>query len=412
MKNNYTSVLFLTALSLLTIGGSFRCPGQDKEVIYLVDESVIRGKIVELTAKRVKYQEDASPLKTVEGREVSMIFNKAGEFLLFPPVSDEAVKSFLKTKTVLGNDLIVTLDKQLIVCSIISVSETEVMFEKADEGEFALGKEVLAAIIFKSGKHELFVSPSQAAELLGAVKTQIDVAILKSSRGLSTKSVATASSQPVLIQEDTRKTRNAREKIVSPKTDKTVLPESGPAKETASGSSEGTGLSIEGKEYELLRKKAMQKITSLNNLLKIIIDTRSSPEKVRASIDQACLLFVDEDVRVEVASVGNDTKDKYKIRDYLARLSLKGIEYKKVEADYINLNYVFGLTKGASGNYEGAIEFYQTLKGLKAGKPVYGTLTKRQGTLVQKSVDGTAETPDPSSWDVFFSDIGVFETRK
>ncbi len=389
MRNNYFCLLSLFYFGLSSY---LSCLGQDKQIIYLVDESVLQGKIVELTARRLKYQTAPDQTKTIEAREVMMVFNKEGNFLLFPPISDEAARSFLNSRNALKNDLIINLDKQVIVSNIISITETEVLFEKPEEeGEFALGKEVLAVILFKNGKHQLYVSPSQSAEILGAVKNRIDL----------------YKEKPTAQIETADKDKLSNKKPTSNQPDDIQLTEP-TTKPTTTKPTDGP-LAADSKEYELLRKKSTQKIAELNNLLKTIIDNRVSPEKVRESIDRACALFVDDEARIEVTS--SDTRDKYKIRDYLARLSLRGVEYKKVEVDYTNLNYAMDLKKSEDGSYKGTLAFSQNVKGLKNGKPAYGTLSKHEPASIQKPPKSYSSDA-AMGWDVFFSDIGVFETRK
>jgi hypothetical protein len=157
--------------------------------------------------------------------------------------------------------------------------------------------------------------------------------------------------------------------------------------------------------------KALQKTNQFATYIQAISSGNSSRETAAKSIDLACSLFLNEDARVEVSSLSSTVKNKYKIRDYLNRLQLKGGQYDKISIEYADVNYASKFKKGTDGNYYGVVTFVQKFKGFLDGKMIYGDVTKRNMTVVLHQYEKAVEGGTEANWDVFLADIGVVETK-
>src|SRR5687767_82111 len=83
MKKTTTAFFPLMCLLGLATGhAQTPVPGQD--VIYMVDETAMKGVITEITGKKVKYTSESGQARTTDAEEVLMIFNDAGRFVLAP----------------------------------------------------------------------------------------------------------------------------------------------------------------------------------------------------------------------------------------------------------------------------------------------------------------------------------------
>lgn len=427
---------------------------QDTDVIYLVDETLVKGNLVEISTKKIKYTNDSKQVRSYDAEEVIMLVNRAGNYIVFPlQAAGTMPDEFMKATSKPPIDYLITLEKKVIPAYIMAMSENEVMYEDAGQpkGERSIGKEMIAAIIYTSGKHELLVSPSQASEILAGVQSQIKTfnsqSFVRKTADTQPKAdtvntanveTATPTTQTTTPKAEPASSTEAAPPVVNPANpiaqDKPVNAAQASAsnkKETANSAAveaknevksepakaetkpaEKVNIEISEEEFKRLRGVALRKVTDLTEYIKIISDVNTDREKAKTTIDMACALFADEDARIEVSNIKTGAKNKYKIRDYLTRLSYKTSKYDKIDIDYANINYAKEFKQREDGNYYGEIEFMQTFKGFSNNKVIYGDITKRKAIVIQKLYDKYKDGTSQKLWDVFLSDIGVVETQK
>ena len=165
-------------------------------------------------------------------------------------------------------------------------------------------------------------------------------------------------------------------------------------------------------EFEGFRKKALAKVEEFGQYIATIVDPKSPTERTNATIDLAVTLFLNEEVRVEVSNVNTGVRNKYKIREYLRRLKIKGADYQSVEVAYADISYATDFVRGPDGNYYGVVSFVQTFKGFVDNKIVYGDITQKNVTVILKLYEKAVEGQKKKLWDVFLADVGIEETRK
>jgi|GEM_PF-79596 len=440
MKITNTSFCsFAFILGLATGQAQTPAPGQD--VIYMVDEMAMKCVITEITGKKVKYTNESGQVRTTDVEEVLMVFNEAGSFVLAPlaKVPDAVAGEFIKAPVKATADLIVTLDANVIPAFFTSVDANEVRYHDAQgpDAEKSMGKDQIAVLISRGGGHELLVSPSQSAEILAKAKRKIDAVMQQPFSLKPAVSGGPAASVGDTVTEDTV-TATALSApapsdpagVAAP-----VEPAEGSAgnRETpASAAGTAPAESVAGtaptepappppadakaeiskEEFEGLKIKALQKVNDFTDYLKIITDLNSDRDKIKTATDLAVALFADDNARIEVSNVNTGLKNKYKVKEYLNRLSYRTNQYDKINVEYANINYAKDFVQRPDGKYYGEIEFVQTFRGYVNGKAVYGDVTRRKAVVIQQQYDKAEEGGSRKLWDVFLSDIGVIETKK
>ncbi|MDJ1472175.1 hypothetical protein QNI19_28745 [Cytophagaceae bacterium DM2B3-1] len=389
----------------------FLLPAYAQDVIYQSDESALKCKLIEVSDKRVKYkslQNLKGPDRVLEPDEILMVFSESGNYIVFPVDASYAAGAMpsVATATPRNFDIIITKDQQVIKSSIGDNNSESLQFKNLLTGQTqTLEKSKLVVILYKDGKHELLITPNDAAPVLKSVKKQVDGLFTEKSVPVEKERVATNTSSVNQTVVSTKNNTNEKATGGGPTVASGNTAQSGntPAKDTY-------GLSPE--QFEEFKNKALVKTDEFTVNLQIITDVNTSREKANKTIDLTTGLFVNEDARVEVSNINTGVKNKYKIRGYLDRLLTRSSQYSKVELEFADISYASEFRKGQDGNYYAVISFVQTFKGFKDDVMVYGDVTERNATVILKLYDKDEEGVTKKVWDVFLADVGVVETRK
>jgi hypothetical protein len=374
----------------LTIAFIIANAARAQDIIYMADGSKQPGKVVEISAEKIKFKNMANPtgpLYTRSLANVQIAFNAAGSYLIFmpdnPPQDAEKAAFIAETPKSRPFDIVVDNNGNILTARI--VDDTDGITANSNGQDIKMDKASLVAVIRKNGIHELFIPADQAMPFLALVKPKIEAALKQPTQTAAPKQKA-ASGLTVMAP--------AKTTISAP----------------ATGDDDGSvSVPLDMKQFS---KKAIDKTKEFTGYLQNISSVNESRETATKSINLACGLFLNEEAQVEVSNVRMTVKNKYKIRSYLNRLLLRSGQYDKIEIEYADINYASKFKKGADGNYYGVVTFVQKFQGFIDGNMVYGDVTKRNVTIVlkhyEKNVDGEAS----AGWDVFLADIGVMETKK
>ncbi len=358
-----------------------------QDVIYPSTGDPVLCKIVSIEGNKIKYSipKNPGPAYIMDASDALMAFNGNGNVVTFPTNNDADGARFMSAPANKKKDILVTVDNEVIECQSLSVGKKDVKFKK-EEGKKAkeekLDRENVAVILYKNGKHEFGVNPMQAVVPLKMAKIKIDQMTGVSATTLTTN---VATEKPV---------EKGTEMGNTPEPDDVIAFPGGPA------------------EFEQFRQKAIGKVEEFGGYIAAIVNPKTPSDQANKNIELAFTLFVNEDVRVEVSNVNTGSKNKYKIKDYLRRLKLKGADYQEVDVSYADIGYATDFTKGPDGNYYGVVSFVQTFKGLIDGKVAYGDVTQRNVTVILKLMEKQMEGQGKKIWDVFLADVGIIETRK
>lgn len=375
--------------------------GWSQDVIYLADGSKLPAKISELSADKVKFKNPANlsgPLYTRSVANVHLIFNAAGNYLVYlpdtPPSDKDKAEFAAETTKARSNDILIDNGGNILAAGIID--ESGEVTARSNGKEIKVDKKSLVAIIRKNGTHELFVPADQAMPFLALVKTRI-------------KPLLEQQSNVAAVRENTQQSSMVSNATT---TNKPVASHTVPASSEvnhSAGSEETVDAPL---DMKLFSRKAVAKTKEFTGYLQNISSVNENRDVASKSVNLACGLFVDEEATVEVSNTKTKLKNKYRIRTYLNRLLLRSGQYDKIQIEYANINYASKFKKGADGNYYGVVTFVQKFQGFIDGNMVYGDVTKRNVTIVLKQYEKNVGGEALAGWDVFLADVGVMETRK
>ncbi|MES2731454.1 MAG: hypothetical protein V4714_06885 [Bacteroidota bacterium] len=357
-----------------------------QDAIYQIDERKINCKIKDITAKSVKYSNPANPGPTysLDKSMLLMAFNESGNYIVFSgtdAASTSNPASFLNSNAKRDFDILITIDNEVIASQIDRVGDSDISYKKYDKAAASasstpvtVSKANVLIILHRDGRHELLISPTDAATVLRTLKPKVNELLSNGSEPASqTSTLATTAVQV--------EANNA------------------------------TTAGVANFDIEEYRNKALQKIDEFGEYVNNVSNKTTPFEEANKAIELACELFLNKGVKayVEVSNVFTKKKDKRLVRNYLEKLKLT--KYDKVEVILANIEFVSDLKKGTDGNYYGVVTFEQKFTGYVDGKPIYSDLVKKHVTVVLKGYTTYDEGQAKEMWDVFLADIEVVETR-
>ena len=371
-------------LSLVYFAVQFGCFQQctSQDIIYSESEKT-PGKITEIGPGLIKYSDPENPalINTVSTEKVAFIFNSSGHYYVVDNknLAKPAARFLQSNNSFPGSDMILTSYGTKLDCDIEKEEDGRILYIQNDTVS-TIQITSVALVVFKNGNHKIYADDfNQLQTILRINETkQFDGNIENPTTGVVIKSTVDSN-------------------VAKPTSDN---------REIIKNMDSGGELDIDYDEYE---KRSMQKTSDLSSYLKILCDKSTDYDRAEKAINQACMLFINEDALVSVSSKNTKTIARYKIRNYLTKLKL--IRYDRVDIEWTKIQYISKLRKGPDGNYYGVISFEQTFKGYIDNKMVYGDVTRKNIEIIlieyKKSVEGKTR----SSWDVLLSDIGIIETK-
>ena len=391
---------------------------QNNDYVYLIDETLLKVDVAGLTSKTIKFNDASNRIKSSSVSKLLMAFNQVGDYIVFSSGGhNDRVIDFTEDAQPHTIDLLITMNSVILPVNIITTTDNEIIYVNADDakGEQAISIDLLAAAIYKDGRHQLYVSPSQGAEILSAVQSDFEslknkpfektslLEILPKAKLSSDKNIAAGQSDapdsvfvPVVTD---------RAQIKEHDTKRNAAPPDNSAYFLINGQRRSVNL-------DECQEKALAKSESLKKYISIIVNSQTSWVEANEAIDRACELFISENVTVEAAAAEVGVESIQPIRAYLNQLKqLKSGKYSQVEVTWMNVRYVNGSTKGADGVYSYAITFKQTVKKLIDDKVARITLTEKKIKLVLAERPKIQNSLTAGELDLMLSDISVVETR-
>lgn len=178
------------------------------------------------------------------------------------------------------------------------------------------------------------------------------------------------------------------------------------------------GLSFSGFAQDELspeRKQAvdslsLEKVRDLSKYISIIGSKETPWSEANRVINRAEELFMTGS-EIGVSSLLKPDINYYNVREYFERLMC--LNYKKVEIEWYNIEYMSDLQKQPDGTYVGVITIFQKFKGFDAeGRLVYQDTTKKDITVYVKRKETQIGGRLIGFWDVLLGDMRVKETSK
>jgi len=155
---------------------------------------------------------------------------------------------------------------------------------------------------------------------------------------------------------------------------------------------------------------ALEKVRDLSKYISIIGSKDTPWSEANRVIDRAEELFM-EGSEIGVSSITKTEISYYNVRKYFERLMR--LNYKKVEIEWYNIEYMSDLKKQPDGTYVGVITIFQKFKGYDTeGRLVYQDTTKKDITVFVKRKETQIGGRLIGFWDVLLGDMRVKETSK
>ncbi len=155
---------------------------------------------------------------------------------------------------------------------------------------------------------------------------------------------------------------------------------------------------------------AIEKVRDLSKYISIIGSKETAWSEANRVIDRAEELFMSGS-EIGVSSILSTDIKYYSVRKYFERLMR--LNYKKVEIEWYNIDYMSDLQKQPDGTYVGVITIFQKFKGYDTeGRLVYQDTTKKDITVYVKRKETQIGGRLIGFWDVLLGDMRVKETSK
>lgn len=436
MKNKLLSLAIF-----LILGISQEIRSQD--IIYKSDGAQIEGKVENVDSNSISYTstKKSTKLQSLSTLQAAVIIFQNGQYVTIP-TTKEKVDAAQKAKN-LENDIVITRYAEMIEGTIRSISKTEIEIVSSESNSVSkLKSDETILVVYRDGRHVLLKNAGEVKAILEYMHPQVAALIEKpasvtttetapnqptgrpSHLGNTTTTTQTAPQQPAQQTVNTQQISNSTPPASNSQTvtESNQQVNSNTINSATSTSSQPTNVPVNNQkesstspnelsdiDFDEFSDKALQKIDDFTGYLSIISSKETFPESANQAIDLAVELFVNEDVIVEVSTVGYAESVKRKIRDYLTRLKL--LKYDKVEIQWADINYVSNFRKAPDGNYYGTLTVKQTFRGYKDNQVVYSDVTQKDVEVVIKGMEKAVQGQKEMVWDVLLSDIGVLDTK-
>ncbi len=159
--------------------------------------------------------------------------------------------------------------------------------------------------------------------------------------------------------------------------------------------------------FQILAEK---KARSFSMYITKIASKSTSLNDKETAIQQACKLFINDTVRIEVsycASSGKSNVYSRKLVKYLRRLSL--LNYDQITIEWVECVMVGDLKKGEDGNFYGIISFVQKFTAIKGEYKYEDVTTKHLEIVLKPYLKPNDQGEDEWKWDVYLSNVNVKE---
>lgn len=387
-----------------------------QETIYLANGNRTAGKLTGVDNEKIKITVNRNGKQSnyaLRRENVLLAFTDDGRYLLIgsldanPAKAQEQIGLFQQSPPPrLAYDLLVRAAPPLVIQGTISYESDEVVNYKTVSGASAsINKRELAAILYRSGQHNLFMPPASVVTVLNSVKGELirlsspaptPVAAQKATKITATKKTA----KPVVSRPGTAVV------VASP-----PVPIAIPAANTSVSESNRQAPTVDkpslnDTQYQQYRASALQRVDEFVNYLNVIIDKSLDDDRKDKAIEQAVALFM-PGATIEVTSSKRPGVKKLSIETYLN--NLKMLVYDSASIEWNEIQYVSELTQAVDGNYYGVITGQQTFTGYaENGKDVlYSDVTQKSVKVKLQSYRKSSNKGAELKWAVLLGNIGV-----
>lgn len=398
MKQNLLLLFFLASLTSSLYA---------QDAIYTANGNRLNNaQLTDLTEDRVTFtvqQADKLSTHNFQRQNVLVAFRK-GNFLIINGLSPDLAKAkqelqtFLTTTAWQNKDYLIQAVPFKVISAKISYENDAVVNYVTDGNKSAsISKGELIAILYNDGRHSLIRDPSEATPILAEINKQ----------AIGQSNAQNASTQPGAVIPGVMVNKPAQQQAesTSDNTQPAVAqpPTISPQPRAEAPEPQVGKLVLTEGQYQYYRKKALDKVEEFASYLKIIANRSSSDYDRNQAIDQAVKLFMPAST-MEVASKSQPGARRYPIRTYLT--NLKRLNYKSVDIEWTEIQYLKELSQAVDGNYYGVITGQQTFIGYGTNTQ-YSDVTQKNVRVKLERYTKTEDGLDNVKWGLLLGSIGV-----
>ena len=395
MKKLILSILFIISLNSASLA---------QDVIYTVNGNRIENaKLSGLTEDKVSFtvqKTDKPSSFSFQRQNVLIAFSQTGNFLVIKDLSSDLNQAQQQLQAYLTaparskeRDFLVKAVPLTVIPAVIGYeSETVVNYQNREGKSASILKTELIAIVYRDGRHTLLREPAEVSPLLTDVQKQINrdqsTTITSPQPNQTPPPVSVVATPqtaaPLPFNEKKQDVIQQQEGVIPTPTGKPILDEA---------------------DYQLYRKKALQKVDEFVSYLNIITNKNLSINEKDEAIAQAVKLFMPA-AMMEVTSKSRVGSRRYPIREYLTRLKL--LPYNSTKIEWSEVQYIKELSQAADGNYYGIITGQQTFIGYgNQNETIYTDIVQKNVRVKLQSYEKIVDGASSTSWGVLLGSIGV-----
>ncbi|MFD2570174.1 hypothetical protein ACFSUS_05980 [Spirosoma soli] len=368
-----------------------------QDVIYTANGNRLpNARITDITDDRVVFsvlKDNVPSTYSLQRQNVLVAFRK-GNFLVVSKLSPELdqakqeLQTFLTTTVWQDKDFLLRAVPFEVIPAKISLENDDIVNYLTNDGKSAsISKGELIAIFYKDGRHSLIREATEIAPILATVQKPLSANSTAVPPQTTNVTPASAPEPAPIKKPDLEAT------VPSANSDS---PSATPARPTSK-------LVLSEEEYQQYRKKALDRVEEFASYLKIIANKSNSDYERNQAIEQAVSLFMPAST-MEVTSNSQPGARRYPIRTYLT--NLKRLNYKSVNIEWTEIQYLKELSQAADGNYYGVITGQQTFIGYGRNTQ-YTDITQKNVRVKLERYHMVKNGQDDVRWNLLLGSIGV-----
>ncbi|OJW74266.1 hypothetical protein [Spirosoma sp. 48-14] len=344
---------------------------------------------------------------TFQRQSILLAFRSNGNFLVVSelgddlPKAEQRLQAYLSAPPLAARDYLIKAVPLTVIPATISYENQTIVNYATPEGKSAsIPKGELLGILYRDGHHTLFREASEVAPLLIEVRNKLTK---ERSDGKSQATVVTVTQSvsvhtaPVPVNPPS----------AQPPTDTKPLEQNSAGSPPAvTDATDARTFSLSETDYQLYRKRALQKVDEFVGYLNIITNKSLPTTEKDDAITEAAKLFMPA-ATIEVTSKNRPGARRFPIKEYLTRLKL--LPYSSAKIEWTNIQYIKEMSQAADGNYYGVIAGEQTFMGYgsQGNNVIYSDVTPKRVRVKLERYHVLIDGADVAKWNLLLGSIGV-----
>lgn len=378
-----------------------------QDVIYTANGSRLENaQLTAISDGKITFTMQGKTL-TFQRQSILLAFRSNGNFLVVSELGDDLSKAeqrlqaYLSAPPLAERDYLIKAVPLTVIPATIAYENQTIVNYATTEGKSAsIPKGELLGILYRDGHHTLFREASDVAPLLTEVRNRL------------TKERSDGKSQATVVTVTQSVSVHTAPVPVNPPSAQPPT-ETKPVEQSTAGNTpavtddtDARTFSLSETDYQLYRKRALQKVDEFVGYLNIITNKSLPTTEKDDAIAEAAKLFMPA-ATIEVTSKSRPGARRYPIKEYLTRLKL--LPYSSAKIEWTNIQYIKEMSQAADGNYYGVIAGEQTFMGYgsQGNNVIYSDVTPKRVRVKLERYHAPIDGADVAKWNLLLGSIGV-----